>query len=65
MLCPDAHGKRLGLHENVPSVGGGSIVPQIKGGYAWGNVRKIFPDVLAEALEEGILAFDKKIPGAF
>lgn len=51
------------FRKNVPSVGGGSIVPQIKGGYAWGNVRSIFPDALAEALEEGILAFDKKIQG--
>ena len=35
----------------------------MKGAYHWGNVRNIFPDFLSEALEEGIKAFDRKLPG--
>ena len=41
----------------------GEIMPQMKGAYQWANVRSIFPEPLAEALEEGILAFDQKIHG--
>lgn len=51
------------FQKGVPSSGGGNVSPQIKGSYTWGNVRRIFPGALAEALEEGILEFDKKIPG--
>ena len=35
----------------------------MKGGYTWGNVRSIFPEELAEALEEGILSFGKRLKG--
>ena len=35
----------------------------MRGEYQWANVRNIFPEDLAEALEEGILAFDHKIHG--
>lgn len=49
--------------QNRPSKGPGSFEPQMKGAYHWGNVRSIFPDFLSEALEEGIKAFDRKLPG--
>ncbi len=45
------------------STGPGKILPQIKGRYTWANVRRIFPEEIAGDLEEGILSFDRKIPG--
>lgn len=48
---------------NKSSTGSGKIEPQLKGHYHWGNVRKIFPENIAQALEDGILLFDKKIKG--
>ena len=45
------------------SDGPSEILPQMKGGYAWGNVRAIFPEELAEALEEGIHSFGKRLKG--
>lgn len=41
----------------------GSITPSMKGEYCFANVRSIFPEELSDSLEEGILCFDKKIPG--
>lgn len=41
----------------------GEVVPQIKGGWKFANVRSIFPKELADSLEQGIRAMDKKIPG--
>ncbi len=41
----------------------GAVTPQIKGSWMFGDVRGIFPDYISEAIEEGILAFDRKIPG--
>ena len=35
----------------------------MKGGYTWGNVRDIFPEELADALEEGIRSFDRRLHG--
>ena len=49
--------------KNIPSTGPGSVIPQLKGSYSWANVRNIFPDFLAESLEEGIRKFDRKIKG--
>ncbi len=49
--------------KNVTGEEPGNILPQIKGGFAWGNVREIFPGYLAAALEEGIKEFDRKLPG--
>ena len=51
------------FRENKVSVEPGEILPQMRGAYQWANVRNIFPENLAEALEEGILAFDHKIHG--
>ena len=48
---------------NHPSTGPGEILPQMKGGYTWGNVRDIFPEELADALEEGIRSFDRRLHG--
>ena len=48
---------------NQSSHGPGSICPNLKGGYTWSNVRQIFPDEIAESLEEGIRSFNRKIPG--
>lgn len=48
---------------NEPSTGAGSILPQMKGAYAWRNVRSIFPEEIAETIEQGIRLFDRKIPG--
>jgi len=48
---------------NHPSTGPGEILPQMKGGYTWGNVRDIFPKELADALEEGILSFEHRLHG--
>ena len=41
----------------------GSIIPQIKGAYQLANVRSIFPEIIGTSLEEGIKAFDRKLPG--
>ena len=49
--------------KNVPSSSAGTISPQMKGAYSWGNVRSIFPEFIARCLEEGITEFGKKIPG--
>ncbi len=49
--------------KNRASEGAGSILPQMKGGYSWGNVRSIFPEYIAASLEDGIKEFDKKLPG--
>ncbi len=35
----------------------------MKGAYAWVNVRRIFPENIALAIEQGILQFDRKING--
>ena len=49
--------------KNIPSDGPGEIIPQLKGRYTWANVRNIFPEFLAESLQEGIYKFDRKIKG--
>lgn len=49
--------------KNQSSVPEDVFVPQMKGAYHWTNLRPVFPDVIAESLEEGIQAFDHKIPG--
>lgn len=51
------------FRRNVTSAGPGTVLPQIKGACVWTNVRAIFPDWLSAAIESGIDAFDRKIPG--
>lgn len=41
----------------------GQIIPCTKGAYQFANVRSIFPAELADALQQGIMAMDKKIHG--
>ena len=41
----------------------GKIVPNTKGEYVTGDLRNCLPDYVLDSLKEGILAFDKKIPG--
>lgn len=48
---------------NRPSLGSSEILPQMKGDYKWGNVRAIFPEEIAESLEEGIRSFGKRLKG--
>jgi hypothetical protein len=50
------------LHDKVSNTIGG-ITPNIKGSYSLSNLNNILPKDIAEALKEGILAFDKKIKG--
>ena len=49
--------------QNKASSGAGAILPQIKGDITWTNIRQIFPEVIADALEQGILMFDRKLKG--
>ena len=41
----------------------GQIVPQMKGEWQTANVRQIFPEWLGASIEEGIMAFNRQIPG--
>ena len=41
----------------------GSVTPQIKGSYTFGNVRQIFPKEIGDSIELGIKSFDKQIHG--
>lgn len=41
----------------------GEVIPETKGEYAFANVRKIIPESVASSIEEGIMAFEKKIKG--
>ena len=48
---------------NEATVELGAVRPQTKGSYILANVRSIFPETLAESLEEGIRMMDQRIPG--
>ena len=37
--------------------------PRIKGAFRQANLREIFPEEISQGIEEGILAWDKQIPG--
>lgn len=49
--------------KNVVSKEFGNVRPQTKGETAFANVRKILPGEVADSIEEGIIAFEKKING--
>lgn len=49
--------------QNRTSTGFGGIIPQMKGQYAFGNVRGILPEFVGNAIAEGILSFDRRIRG--
>ncbi|MGI6057365.1 MAG: NAD(P)/FAD-dependent oxidoreductase [Bilifractor sp.] len=45
-------------------VGGiGSVEPCAKGGFRCANIRNILPEYLTASLEQGMLSFDRRIPG--
>lgn len=41
----------------------GDVIPSIKGAYSLANLRSILPKEVGDSIEEGISAFQKKIPG--
>lgn len=41
----------------------GRILPQIKGGYALSNLKSCLPEYIKNAIIEGVLSFDKFLPG--
>ena len=41
----------------------GAVTPQIKGSYAFANLRSLFPDTLNRDLIQAIRFFDRRIPG--
>lgn len=51
------------FRENRISQGLGDVVPQCKGGWAFGNLRGILPAYVGDAIEEGIFAFGRQIRG--
>lgn len=46
-----------------PSEKAGAVRPVMKGRYVFSDVRSILPDPIAEAIEEGVLSFDRQIEG--
>lgn len=51
------------FRENRISARFGEVTPEMKGAYTFGDVRGIFPEEIAKAIEEGIESFDKKLKG--
>ncbi len=49
--------------KNVPSHQAGSVVPQMRGGYHFTNLRQILPETLNRPILEGMEAFGRQIPG--
>ncbi len=49
--------------QNRVSTGFGKIVPEMKGEYAFANVREILPKIVGDSIAEGMIAFGKKIHG--
>lgn len=49
--------------ENRKTEKSGDVTPQIKGAWKFADVRKIFPDELAESLIQGIRKMDRKLHG--
>lgn len=49
--------------ENKTSTALGEIQPQLRGAWSFANLREIFPEFINEALQEGIIACDRKIRG--
>ena len=46
-----------------PSTALGEVTPQMKGEYVLSDVRSILPKAIGDSIEEGILAFGKKLKG--
>ncbi|MCH5184677.1 MAG: hypothetical protein J1F64_01000 [Oscillospiraceae bacterium] len=49
--------------EGRASEHGGKIIPSIKPGVKWGDMRDIFPDYITASMREGIILMDKRISG--
>ncbi len=49
--------------KGIPTTAFGAVTPQIKGGYAMGNVAECLPDFLRDAIIEGMQTFETSIPG--
>lgn len=49
--------------ENRISTGFGKVIPQIKGGYSFGNLNNILPEYIAEAIKESMTGFNRYING--
>ena len=41
----------------------GGFLPEMRGEYAFGNVRTMLPDVIGDSIAEGMLAFDRRLKG--
>lgn len=48
---------------NQVSTSFGEVLPAMRGKYAFGNIREVFPKLIGDAIAEGILDFDQKISG--
>lgn len=49
--------------KNQASTAFGEVEPQMKGEFVLSNVRSILPDVVGASIEEGVLAFGRKLSG--
>lgn len=49
--------------ENRASTGFGEIRPCVKGEHCLANVREIFPEIISQSIEQGILDFNRRLPG--
>ena len=49
--------------KNTPTKELGEVIPQTKGAYTLGNVYSCLPQFMADAIIEGVWAFEHKIPG--
>lgn len=51
------------FRENRCSTALGEVKPDTKGAYAFGNLRRVLPEAISQALMEGIESFEHKIQG--
>lgn len=50
------------FRKNRPG-GIGNVEPCSKGGFQCANIRNVLPEYISESLEQGMLSFDRRIPG--
>ena len=51
------------FRKNQASTAFGEVTPQMKGGFVLSNVRSILPKAVGDSIEEGMLAFGRKLSG--
>lgn len=51
------------FRKNQASTAFGEVTPQMKGGFVLSNVRSILPKAVGDSIEEGVLAFGRKLSG--